>query len=216
MSEVVLVHGAWHGPWCWDGVVSQLEKRNVKVTAVELPFTGFADDAAAARRAIEAAGPGAVVCGHSYGGIVVDTAVQNLSSVGHVVYLAAYMNTGIDVIGDEPAPLNDAIIIDGDSCTVDPAACHDVFYADSDAATAQAAVERLRPMVMDVGAFFDNPPARPSAKTTYIICSEDRAVPPAGQRKLAALCTDSVEWPTDHSPFLTRPADVADVLAARL
>ena len=46
---VVLVHGAWHGPWAWDGVVAELERLGVPVDAVELPFTGFPDDAAAAR-----------------------------------------------------------------------------------------------------------------------------------------------------------------------
>jgi pimeloyl-ACP methyl ester carboxylesterase len=216
MSEVVLIHGAWHGPWCWERVVDELTARQVAVTAVELPFTGFADDVAAARRAVEAAGEGAVVCGHSYGGIVMDKAVEGLAGVGHVVYLAAFMNTGTDVIGDAPAPLNNAIIPDGETCTVDPAECHALFYADSDAATAAAAIARLRPMILDVGSFFDNPPPRPSAKTTYIICNQDRAVPVPAQRTLAALCADTVEWPTDHSAFLTRPGDVADILAARL
>ena len=30
-ATVVLVHGAWHGPWCWDAVVEALEDRGVNV-----------------------------------------------------------------------------------------------------------------------------------------------------------------------------------------
>ena len=48
--------------------VSELQTRGVEVTAPELPLKGFADDIAAARGSIEAAGDDLVVCGHSYGG----------------------------------------------------------------------------------------------------------------------------------------------------
>ena len=71
---MVLVHGAWHGPWCWEGVVDALEAQGVDVHAVELPLTSYDDDVKAARKAIRAAGKGAVVCGHSYGGMVISRA----------------------------------------------------------------------------------------------------------------------------------------------
>ncbi len=35
MSEVVLVHGAWHGPWCWDGVVAELRRLGVTGPAAQ-------------------------------------------------------------------------------------------------------------------------------------------------------------------------------------
>jgi pimeloyl-ACP methyl ester carboxylesterase len=74
MSKVVLVHGAWHGAWCWDGVVAALTRAGVDADAVELPLTSYADDVAVARCAIDGAGPGCVVCGHSYGGLVISSA----------------------------------------------------------------------------------------------------------------------------------------------
>ena len=98
--SVVLVHGAWHGAWAWDGVVAELERLGVAVEAVELPFTGFADDAATARSVIERAGSGAVVCGHSYGGFVISAVARDLA-VGHLVYLCAFM---VDE-GENPFPL---------------------------------------------------------------------------------------------------------------
>ncbi len=105
MAKVVLVHGAWHGAWCWDGVVAQLDQLGVQSVAVELPFTGFADDVAAARSEIDAAEPGAVVVGHSYGGVVITQAAAGASHVRHLVYVAAFMT---DIGEDFSAALADS------------------------------------------------------------------------------------------------------------
>src|SRR5262249_44022254 len=91
MTDVVLVHGAWHGAWCWDGVVAALEGNGISVTAVELPLTGLDSDVAAARRAIQDAGERVVVVGHSYGGEVIARAAAGLPTVKRLVFLAAFM-----------------------------------------------------------------------------------------------------------------------------
>ena len=36
-ATVVLVHGAWHGAWCWDAVVERLAAAGVPCVAVDLP-----------------------------------------------------------------------------------------------------------------------------------------------------------------------------------
>jgi pimeloyl-ACP methyl ester carboxylesterase len=71
---VVLVHGAWHGAWCWEKVTPQLDEAGVAWMAVDLPFTSFEDDVAATRAAIDSAGGPVVLCGHSYGGAVITEA----------------------------------------------------------------------------------------------------------------------------------------------
>ena len=41
MAETfVLVHGAWHGGWCWAAVINQLEKLGDRAFAVDLPGHG--------------------------------------------------------------------------------------------------------------------------------------------------------------------------------
>jgi hypothetical protein len=55
MTRIVLVHGAWHGAWCWDGVSAELSARQIDAVAVELPFAGFADDVDVVRSAIGSA-----------------------------------------------------------------------------------------------------------------------------------------------------------------
>jgi pimeloyl-ACP methyl ester carboxylesterase len=37
----VLVHGAWHGAWCWAAVINQLEKLGDRAYAVDLPGHGM-------------------------------------------------------------------------------------------------------------------------------------------------------------------------------
>jgi pimeloyl-ACP methyl ester carboxylesterase len=55
-------------------------------------------------------------------------------------------------------------------------------------------------------------PAWRDTPSTYVVCSEDRAVHPELQRVMAKRCTESLEWPTAHSPFLNRPDLVAELL----
>src|SRR5262249_17583370 len=52
---VVLVHGAWADGSSWAKVIPQLQQRGIQTAAVQLPLTSFADDVAAARRAIDKA-----------------------------------------------------------------------------------------------------------------------------------------------------------------
>jgi hypothetical protein len=78
MSErptVVLVHGAWHGAWCWDEVVDRLGGDGLAVVAVDLPSVvsggDLYDDARAVRAVLDDRPGDKVVVGHSYGGIVI-------------------------------------------------------------------------------------------------------------------------------------------------
>ena len=34
-ATVVLVHGAWHGPWCWERVTALLKERDVPFALVD-------------------------------------------------------------------------------------------------------------------------------------------------------------------------------------
>jgi pimeloyl-ACP methyl ester carboxylesterase len=51
---------------------------------------------------------------------------------------------------------------------------------------------------------------RPS---TYVVCAQDRAIEPSAQRAWAARATTVIERPWDHSPAVSHPDDVADLLA---
>jgi pimeloyl-ACP methyl ester carboxylesterase len=218
----VLVHGLWHGSWAWDAVRGRLEALGVPSAAVELPMTGLEDDVAATVATLDRFGKPAVLVGHSYGGAVV-TAAGEHPHVRHLLYLAAFALAEGESVGRAlpeldipPTGLGAALRFSGDGqeVSVDPALATDLFYADAPAVAAAAAVPRLRPVQRAV---FRGVPAtigwrhRPS---TYVVCSDDRAVHPDLQRAMAERATTRLEWPGGHSPLLTRPAQVADLIAA--
>ncbi|HEX4864010.1 MAG TPA: alpha/beta hydrolase [Acidimicrobiales bacterium] len=216
MGSVVLIHGAMHGAWCWEGVVTELEARGIKVYTPELPFTGMSDDVAAAQRAIEDADDQVVVCGHSYGGMVMSAAARELTQVTRLVYLAALMTDvgeTLDVLFRDHPPGAALNVQERDGkLFFDLEELHSFFYGDSELSAISAIAPRLRPMAPENWTL-DSPPAWKTIPSTYVICSNDRAIPPSLQRLLATRAGEVVEWPTDHSPFLTRPDQLATLLA---
>jgi hypothetical protein len=49
--------------------------------------------------------------------------------------------------------------------------------------------------------------------STYVVCTEDRAIRPSAQRTWAKQATKAMERPWDHSPGVSHPDAVADLLA---
>jgi pimeloyl-ACP methyl ester carboxylesterase len=214
LAEVVLIHGAWHGAWCWDGVVASLERRGVRGTAVELPLTSFGDDVACARTAIEAAEPPSIVVGHSYGGEVLSQAASG-SDARHLVYLAAFMlDEGEDrshMLIKHGSPLLKHVHPEEGGIVVNLESVHDLFYGDSDSDTVATIAPLLRPMGTSIGPYTPRTPAWKTIPSTFIVCTNDGALPVAAQREMAQRAGTVIDLPTDHSPFLTRPDELATV-----
>ncbi|MEU8006493.1 alpha/beta hydrolase [Catellatospora sp. NPDC049111] len=82
--SLLLVHGAWHGPWAWQQLIDQLS--DLDVHTVALPTSGddpatlgdLYDDAAAVNAAVAAISGPVVVVAHSYGGAPVTQAERVL------------------------------------------------------------------------------------------------------------------------------------------
>jgi len=98
--------------------------------------------------------------------------------------------------------------------TFDPDVAAACLYNDCDAAAGKWAVDRLGPHPL---ANLGQSPRTAAWKTkpsTYVVCSDDLAVHPDLQRLMARRCSSSVEWSTGHSPFLSRPELVVELLAS--
>jgi pimeloyl-ACP methyl ester carboxylesterase len=102
MAGILLVHGAWHGPWCWDGVAERLRRRGHQVQAVRLRGHDrpagriwhrvhhyVQDVGAAAARFAEPP----VLVGHSLGGLVVQRYLETGPANG-MVLLAPFPRRG--------------------------------------------------------------------------------------------------------------------------
>jgi pimeloyl-ACP methyl ester carboxylesterase len=219
-ATIVLVHGAWHGAWCWEKVQRLLDRADVDAVAVELQLTSLDDDAATTEAAIRAIDGPVIACGHSYGGAVI-TRAGDQPNVERLVYLTAFAcdadespaRTAPDA-GVPSGDLSGVLVISEDRSSVDldAARAPGAFYNDCAADDVAFALERLRPMQLACLTTPVGPPAWRAKPATYVVCTEDRAVHPELQRIMAKRCTESVDFPTGHSPFLNRPDLVADLL----
>ena len=103
---VVLVHGAWHGAWCWSALQAELDQRGIASIAVDLPGHGASTaplgdlhgDAAAVAAVVDRIDGDVVLVGHSYGGGVISVAGALSPRVRHLVYLAAYVLDATDSV----------------------------------------------------------------------------------------------------------------------
>jgi pimeloyl-ACP methyl ester carboxylesterase len=88
------------------------------------------------------------------------------------------------------------------------------MFGDCTEADARWAFERLRPQ--STGPYRVPCPldALPSVPSRYVVCADDRIVGPHRSRRVAAerLGVEAVELPGSHSPYLSRPPALADLL----
>src|SRR5439155_25237054 len=92
--SIVLVHGAWHGPWAWSKVAGPLRERGFDVHTVNLPSSGpdtgalgdMYGDAAAVRAALDEIDGEALVVAHSYGGAATSEGAAGAGNLAHIVY----------------------------------------------------------------------------------------------------------------------------------
>ncbi|MDL9978476.1 alpha/beta fold hydrolase [Microbacterium sp. ASV49] len=223
---VLLVHGAWHGSWCWDAVRPLLESSGRAIHTVDLPTVhaedktsrGVADDAVVVREAIEAIDGPVVVVAHSYGGIPASVAAADQPSVRHIVYVTAFaLDEGESLLGAVGGVAPSWWRIDGDLVSTgteeDPAA--HVFFNDVSADVAEAAVARLKPQ--SLRAFTDTLTAAAwhTVPSTYLITERDNAIPVFAQEQLAARAGSTVHRiDTGHSPFYAAPEAATELILA--
>lgn len=215
--ELLLVHGAWHGGWCFADLQAALRKRGVVSRTVDLPSSGgiadLADDAAVVRAALRAHSAPTVLVGHSYGGAVISEAAAGVPHVRSLAYLCAFMlDAGVSVLDVLEHRIPDWVSVDPESGTATVPDPNGTFYADCRREVAEAAAARLVPHCLGAFASEQTAAAWHDVPSTYVICDQDRAVPPAAQEMMASRAQSVVRLPTSHSPFLSAPDDLADIL----
>ena len=238
MSSFVLVHGSWHGAWCWTKVVPLLEAAGHDVLALDLP--GHGDDHtplaeisldAYASRICEAVasctGPIALV-GHSMGGGAITQASEYCAdALALLVYLAAFVPPEGTSIADQAMSDPDSLLtkhvrIDAEAgiAALDDGLIDECFYADCSPEDVAFARARLRddPLLPLTTALQVSPELSGSVPRVYVECLRDRTLTPGHQRQIRG----SGAWEhvhrldTSHSPFFSAPEELAEVLLASL
>lgn len=229
MATFGLIHGAWHGAWCWEPLRVELEAAGHEVRAVDLPCedpaagcTAYASDVV---RAVAGAEDDLVLVGHSLGGLTLPIAARELPA-RHLVFLAAMLPEPdislVDQLRAEPGMLRREEYMPGLGPTdeqgrnawVDLAVARRTLYGDCDEPTARAAFERLRPQATTPYAEPFPLDRLPDVERTAVVCADDGIVDAgwAAGAVRARLGVEPVTLPGSHSPFLSRPSELARLL----
>ena len=232
-STFILVHGAWHGAWCWHRLIPLLEAGGARVIAPDLPSMGAdtspaegvtLDSWARSVAALAEGEPGCRLVGHSRAGVIISRAAQLAPrSVGRLVYLSAYLLRAGDSVAAEARRDSGSLISanmiasrSGVTCALRPEVLRDAFYGDctdEDFAFAGAHLspEPLKPLVTPLRITDE---AFGSVPRHYIETTRDRAVSLDAQRRMQAAlpCATVSTLDTGHSPFLAQPEALARIL----
>jgi pimeloyl-ACP methyl ester carboxylesterase len=239
MARFVMVHGAFAGGWTWEPLAKLLEAAGHSVEAPDLPGSG--DDptpitevtlAAYVDRVCEVLGERperAVVVANSMGGVVATQAAARCPErVAALIYVAAFLpqdGESLLALTQLPEGAGDQVqanmVVEGDPpvATMPDEASREAVFASCTDEVADWAIARRGPQAV---APFTQPVDLSGfdlggIPLTYVLCEQDRAIPPALQRRMleTAGVTDVVELDTDHAPQLSRTAELAEVLDRR-
>ena len=147
--EVLLVHGAWHGSWCYEELVPRLERAGLAVRTVDLKSSGspsgLAEDAALVKAAIAETPVPTVLVGHSYGGAVITAASGATEGIAHLVYLCAFMLSEDESLLSIVTDLPDWIVADEAAGTSTLTRIGEFLYGDCSPEVVAAAEARIQP-----------------------------------------------------------------------
>jgi pimeloyl-ACP methyl ester carboxylesterase len=231
MSTFILVHGAWHGAWCWQKLIPLLEEQDHRVVAPDLAGLGRDQtplgEATLERwtadvcRLLDAERDPVILVGHSRGGLVISqVAERRRDKIKTLVYLTAMLvkdgEAGLKALGAlGHTPLQDYISpsADGTSFTLRDEGIAPSFYEMCSEEDIELAKRLLRPEPAEPSMT----PVRISEKNfgsvprIYIECLRDKAILPDMQKAMytATPCRRVISMNTDHSPFFSMPAELA-------
>ncbi len=217
-KNVILVHGAWADGSSWSRIIPLLTARNLNVTAVQLPLTSLADDAATVKRALALQTGPVVLVGHSYGGAVI-TEAGNDPKVTGLVYVAAFAPDAGQSAGSlsasvPPPPMGAEVRPDSQGfLKLTRTGVYKDFAQDVTPAEKLELYAAQAPTnVKSLGGTISRAAWR-SKPSWYIVAAEDRAIPPtleAAMAKTIHAKTTTVQG--SHLIMLSKARAVAAVI----
>lgn len=228
---VVLVHGAWADASSFAPVTERLQRDGYTVLSAPNPLRGLSTDAASVAAFVNQATTGPVVLvGHSYGGSVITAAATSTPRVTDLVYVDAF------------APATGESIVDlskgsGSAFDTDPGTVFDAVQ-DPNMPTGNRDLYVKRDLFRSIFAADLNPrdaavlsasqspiaggalqeqltgaPAWQTIPSTFVIGTEDKVIPMAGQLAMAGRAHGTtVTVKADHLSMLEQPAKVTQAI----
>jgi pimeloyl-ACP methyl ester carboxylesterase len=221
VRNIVLVHGAWADGSSWNKIIPLLQQKGFHVTAVHLPFTTLAEDAAAVKRMVALQDGPVLLVGHSYGGAVITEAGDDPKVAG-LVYVAAFAPD----LGQSAGYLTNQYPPPSGGRELRPDA--NGFLQLTEKGVAEDFAQDLTPTEKKIVAAIQGQVSGPhelGAKVTtvawkqkptfYIVADRDRMIAPELEKKLAEqMHAKAIHLASSHVPMLSHPDQVADFIAS--
>lgn len=233
MDRYILIHGSWHGAWCWDKVVPLLNEQGHQVEVIELAGHGqdttsaeeislstYVDQVAKVLGDVDSP---SILVGHSFGGIVISQFAEMFpKKVKRMVFLCAFMPRDQESLAALAAQDAESLILpnlvpsmDGTTLTIKDEVLEEVFYEDCSEEDVKWAIDRLVP---EPAAPIGTPVSLTDGNygqvdRVYIETLRDRAISHPFQKTMVENNPCEVlTLPTSHSPFISAPDELAEHL----
>jgi pimeloyl-ACP methyl ester carboxylesterase len=221
MALFCLVHGSTQNASCWDLLIPELDRRGHETVRMNLPAdepeasaTRYAD---AIAEAIPEKRADVIVVAHSAGGLFLPL-VPERRRVRHLVFLAAVIpRVGaslVDQIKEDKSMFHPEWI--GKDPTKDEQAAREFLFHDCSAEAIDWALGTMR-LMFARRAILETCPLEvwPDVPSSCIVCVNDRTIQPQWLLRAARerFGTVPIEMPGGHCPHVSRPGELAQVLA---
>jgi pimeloyl-ACP methyl ester carboxylesterase len=228
-KHIILIHGAWHGGWCWEGVANELVKQEYEVLAPTMPgheknddrsgikFSDYIEKILSIANSVE--GP-VILAGHSSAGLLLQSVAAKIpEKMKHLIFINAFIlphgKCQFDIVSLEVAQgMTQAAEASADNCVpVMEDFVRGVLMADSAPEQQNSLISRLIPQPI---ALFTTPVnvegfENGSFKKTILFCTLDQSLPEGAYLGMAMALGDynTIELDTGHEGLFTHPQLVA-------
>ena len=229
-QHFVLIHGAWHGGWCWEGVIQELEKAGHSAEAPTMPGHNPDDDRSRIKfddyidkicAVLNKQPRPVVLVGHSSGGYMLQAAApRTADKIARLIFLNAFIlpegKSQFDLVPPEASEaMTAAARASADNCVpVIEDFVRNMLMAGEPVVKQDALIKQLTPQPfalfttpVDTGAF-----DKLTIPKSVVFCKGDVSLPPGGYLGMAQGLGEYnlVEVEGSHEAFFTNPGVVAE------
>lgn len=230
----VLVHGAWQAPYAWEMVKENLLKAGFRVSVIQLPGHGqdntdhktlhMESYVKYVSNAITAIGEKVILVGHSMAGMIISGVAEQIPDlIDKLVYIAAYVPANgqsayaLSLL-DQQSLLGASLLVSEDQSEFDliKEDIINIFCQDGTDHIQQLILENYR---SEPAAPFSDPVALSDERfgkvaKYYIQTLKDHGIGKDLQKEMiaAAAITNVYALNSGHSPVLSMPEEVSDIL----
>lgn len=235
-NNIILVHGAWHGSWCWSHIVPIISQSGYNIKAPDLPshynnadisfenisLTTYVDYLS---NIIMKENGKTILIGHSMAGIVISQVAENIpNKIDKLIYIAGFIpDYNGSLIDEEQKSTTPTVtlstLVDKSNYSIsfsDQAKVKNLFYNccdenDVNYALSNIQPQALKPFLDKVSLSKQNFGQTPK---TYIECSKDNAILIQDQKRMHSKenCKILTLENADHSPFFSSCKDLSKLI----